>query len=285
MHKKTISARWRTPSLLIIGAMKAGTTSLYFDLQQIPRLSFPLGKEPNILAEAADELTAFERYTTIYRGIQEGAFLVDASTAYSKLPDYPDVASLAAKVCENARIVYMVRDPVKRALSHYRHDFMLGLESRSIDEALLNGPRYINYSDYGYQLNSWIENFGQESVRVIKMETYAADRKRTLESLCAWLGLPTPEKWRGLDKVFNKADAKRELPHLLERVLASALFQKKVRPLFSPRMRVALKQIFPASKASPRVEPDYRTIAHLESILHPRYEDFCHRNAALFLIR
>jgi hypothetical protein len=179
----------------------------------------------------------------------------------------------------------MVRDPVRRALSHYQHDYMLGLESRSIDEALLNGPHYIHYSDYGYQLAPWIENFGQERVRVIKMETYAADRKRTLESLCVWLGLSTPEKWRGLDKVFNMADAKRELPYFLERVLASAVFQKKIRPLFSPRMRVALKQIFPASKTSRRVEPNYQTTAHLESILRPRYEDFCRRNADLFLIR
>jgi hypothetical protein len=89
----------RLPDFLIIGAMRAGTTSLFFDLLANPAVFFPQDKEPHCLA-TDDVLSASGRaaYGDLYRAAGPGQACGDASTGYSKLPDVMGVPERALRV-------------------------------------------------------------------------------------------------------------------------------------------------------------------------------------------
>ena len=86
------------PKFLIIGAMKAGTTTLYEDLLQIPALWLPPQKEPEDLihpeVETAQGLRVYEQK---FARCPSGAIAGDASTAYAKRPTYEGVAARAVE--------------------------------------------------------------------------------------------------------------------------------------------------------------------------------------------
>jgi hypothetical protein len=84
----------RLPDFLIIGAMKAGTTSLYRDLLTNPAVFFPADKEPGNLTDDRVLAEAGRReYELLFRGAVEGQICGEASTTYTKEPDLSGAAT------------------------------------------------------------------------------------------------------------------------------------------------------------------------------------------------
>ncbi|MBK7403444.1 MAG: sulfotransferase domain-containing protein [Phycisphaerales bacterium] len=144
------------------------------------------------------------------------------------------------------RLLYVVRDPIKRIVSQHRHEVAVGkLETRAdINDAVREIDRYLAYSRYAWQVEPWIETFGPERVRVIVLERYVRDRVRTVTEASRFLGLePVLE---GLDegKVFNKGDDRRVVRGPWRRVLHGSLYKRFVRPLMSGETRQRLRRVF-----------------------------------------
>lgn len=178
------------PNFLLIGAMKAGTTSLYRELLRHPDVAFPSDKEPGDLAR--DEvLTARGRARYERKFARLGATVIgDASTNYAKLPDIAGVAERARQLLgEDVRIAYSVREPIARALSHHRHLLVRGEAGPDINAELARHPEFVDYSRYHRQLEPWLEAFGSDAVRVLVFEDYVADRSAYLDDLFGHLGL------------------------------------------------------------------------------------------------
>ena len=130
----------RLPDLIVIGAQKCGTTTLWEDLRGHPRVH--LGeKESRVLSGGPlDRAELVSRYARQFRGAKEGAVLGEVSTRYAMLPDDPDAPANARSVAPRAQIVYIVRDPLDRVVSHHHHDFGLGFVGPDIDEAVESYP-------------------------------------------------------------------------------------------------------------------------------------------------
>jgi hypothetical protein len=179
------------PSILLIGAMKSGTTSLYLDLAQHPGIFLADDKEPHALC--SDEvLTAAgrQRYAAHYARARPGQLLLDASTGYSKRPDYEDVPSRAlATLPASFKVIYLVRHPIDRILSQHHHEYTAGLVGSDVEQAVRENRRYIAYSSYAYQLEPWLHACGAERVRVIPFERYVTDRPAVIRELSTFLGL------------------------------------------------------------------------------------------------
>lgn len=232
------------PDFLIAGAMKAGTTTLYYDLARHPDLFLPAFKEPEILVRESDEGVA-AAYAEHFRGAAPGQLCGEASTAYTKRPVFEGVAGKAlALLGPGLKIVYIRRDPVIRALSHYKHDRLHGLVDVPFDEAVRQVPRYVDFGRYDWQIAPWIEAFGSDQVMEFDLDAYSAARRETLGRVLAFLGVD-PDRLRPVDEntVLNSAsEAKYIANPLLRATVHSNFYQRRIKPLVPLEWRTRVRR-------------------------------------------
>ncbi len=256
----------RLPDFLIIGSMKAGTTTLYRDLLTNPQIFFPLDKEPGNLA-SDDVLTAAgqRRYAAIFKAARSGHLCGEASTAYTKLPDIQGVPERAHQVLgDQMRVIYLVREPVSRIISQHDHEHVCNNMGADINLAIRESDQLINYSLYAMQIEPWLAQLGSDQVRIIRFESYVEDRRGTISSLSEFLGVaPRPELVKAND-VFNPSEAKPADTGLVWRMSKSSWYRKTVRPLLPMSLKSRLRSAL-LPKASPR--PDPPTIETVDYII------------------
>lgn len=231
----------RLPDFLVIGGMKCGSTTLYRDLLGHPEISIP-EKELNFFSNAGKDV---EGYLRRFRDIPASSICGDVSTTYSMLPDFTGTAERAAELLTNKpRIIYLVREPVSRALSHHRHMHAWhgpGKMGSDVNVALQDHPSILNYNRYATQLEPWCEAFGDDSVRVVIFEEYTRDRHATVSDLTEFLGVRRDTQHVCADRVFNQSDGKTVLNPFWLGVWKTPLYQKMIRPLMSLDIRELLR--------------------------------------------
>lgn len=193
----------RRPNLFLIGAMKSGSTTLHELLAEHPQICMSEPKEPcyfvepDLLKDMWPEMwrMGFWRseavYLDLFKAKPEAIYRGESSTDYSKLPKVAGVVDRLATYNPEARIVYIMRDPVQRTISHYWHMAEHRGETRAPIDAILEEPHYTDVSNYALQLLSYLERFGPERVRVLSFEELTHDPVPTVQSLFAWLGVDT----------------------------------------------------------------------------------------------
>lgn len=181
-----------TPHFIIIGAMKAGTTSLYQALSQSPRLFLPEDKEPDILHRGNTVNECRRLYRRHFRGAPSDALLGEASTMYTMAPWFPSVAEHARDVCGGSlRLLFILRDPIDRIVSHLKHDHATGrLSHTDFDRAVIEEPRYVAISDYAKQLEPWVKAFGASQLHCIRFETFCDHQAKEVARSLEFLGAP-----------------------------------------------------------------------------------------------
>jgi len=193
------------PNLFIIGAMKSGTSSLHAHLNRHPRVFMSTPKEPCRFIDAAQLRQSWPQmwergycnseaaYLGLFADAGDCAVIGESSTDYSKLPVFGGVVERIAEFNPEARFVYIMRDPVRRTLSHYWHMVEHRSERRGLLDALHSEPAYRQVSHYAMQLQPYITTFGRERVYTLTFEQYLADPAVALAGLLDWLDLePMP---------------------------------------------------------------------------------------------
>ena len=243
------------PSFLLIGAMKAGTTTLYEELLQLGTIWLPPEKEPNDLAfaavESAEGLAAYRRkFASCPPGVMAG----DASTAYAKRPTYEGVAERARKLLgPDVKIIYMTRDPIRRIVSQYHHLWGLELEQRPLNEAVVEDESYIAYSRYDWQLAPWREAFGDENVLVVKFEEFLANRSGEFARICQFLGVEGETQPSGTHRNASEGALVAVEGTLLGRISTSHFYLYRIKPLMPRGLRDRLRSLL-LPKARPMTE-------------------------------
>jgi len=243
------------PHFLIIGAMKSGTTSLYRDLLTHPRVFFPIDKEPENLCRD-DVLTdaGRARYEKLFERARPDQLCAEASTAYTKRPTFEGVAERAGRLIPHARLVYVVRDPIARLLSHHHHDHVGGRMPADLAEAVERHPELLDYSRYAMQLDPWRDAFGPGAIRVVRFEDYVADRAAHTAEVQAFLGLdPRPELVE-TGTVHNKGEGKPVMTTGWRAVTHSGAYRRLIRPLLPLGVKDRLRRAL-LPKAPPKAPP------------------------------
>jgi hypothetical protein len=195
------------------------------------------------------------RYAKLFAGASPGDMLGEASNVYAALPRSSDVVGNVRRLLgPELRVIYIVRDPVDRAVSHHHHRVARGLTDPSIDVAVRTDPRLVDYSCYGMQLQPWVDLVGPGRVKVIQFERYIRERRSTLAELVGFIGVPRPSIAPTLDVVHNRSDERRVATGAIGKLSRSATYRRLLRPFLSRRLRGALARGL-LSEPSPRPAP------------------------------
>jgi hypothetical protein len=252
----------RFPDFMIIGAMKAGTTTLYRDLLTNPAIYFPYEKEKsNLLFDEVLTPQGRREYSRLFEPARPAQLCGIAPSSYTKLPDRSGVPGRARAIHgPGLKAIYLVREPVARAISQYRHEIIEGTVSGPIDEVLLREPRFVDYSRYAMQVTPWLETFGPGNVLIERFETYVADRRGTVERVSRFLGVEPHTGAIEEDVAFNRSAGKPTPRGLSAYVWRSRLYRDVVRPWLSPRIRERLRMAFMPRAVAPIDDPSPRTV-------------------------
>jgi Sulfotransferase family len=186
------------PNLIVIGAMKCGTTALHRYLDGHPAIAMSRPKELNFFfgpargdpqeGEPVDWSRGnWHRGPAWYAAHFDPAAPVrgEASPGYTS-PSYPEVAGRMAALVPSARLVYAVRDPVARAVSQYAHHCRDGTESRDLASALLDpGSQYVARGRYFERLAPFLAVGPGERIAVVAQEELRTDPWPTLRAVFA----------------------------------------------------------------------------------------------------
>ncbi len=183
------------PDFLIIGAMKCGTSTLQAQLADHSGIFMTTPKEPNFFSDDDIHARGTDWYEALFDAAAPGDLKGEASTHYTKLPTYPQCLERMAAVLEAPKLIYMIRNPVARAVSHYVHEWTMGTVSTDLDHALDVHPELISYGCYGQQIAPFAQRFGAERIRVFSLEDMRRDPQRILDQVGAFLGVSEPLFW------------------------------------------------------------------------------------------
>jgi hypothetical protein len=122
------------PDFIVAGVQKGGTTFLYQEMLRHPEVKGSLTKEVHFFDENFDK--GIDWYSAMFPRSRSGAKFLrgESSPAYIF---HPAAVHRIADTLADTRLIVIVRDPVQRALSHYKHERRLGFEScATFEEAL-----------------------------------------------------------------------------------------------------------------------------------------------------
>jgi Sulfotransferase domain len=188
------------PSFLLVGAQRAGTTSLFYYLRRHPHVARPGTKEVHFFDDrfwrGVDWYRSFFATSAEQRlaRLRGGDLVAAEATPYYLF--HPAVPDRVAATIPSVRLVVLLRDPVDRAYSHYRKMRRMGLEPLSFekaldkeeerlageDERLLADPHYrsrhhrrhayVARGLYADQLERWLAHFPREQLLVLRSEDF-----------------------------------------------------------------------------------------------------------------
>lgn len=191
-----------TLDFIVIGAQKAGTTSLFHYLRAHPEIALPADKEAPFFSHDtmyythgwATYMSNLARYpamsdprrkwgTVTPHYMVGGVYQSNADASVRASYDERTVPSRIHERLPNVRLIAILRDPVERAVSHHRMAVMIGLERRSFDEAIddLLSPQmldharqypdeltgYIAWGEYGRILEGYFDLFPRDQILVV----------------------------------------------------------------------------------------------------------------------
>ena len=181
----------RLPDFLIVGTMKAGTTTLYHDLQLSSGIFLSTPKEPQCLCWdrcLTDEGRA--EYASYFKHAKAGQLCGEASVMYTA-GTLPDACARRAGqlLSADTRIIYLVREPLAKTVSAHRMLCFEGYCEEDFESAVRNYSRLIRDSQYHRQIMPWVEVFGRDRVHIERFEEYIANRQVSVDRICRFLGI------------------------------------------------------------------------------------------------
>ncbi len=255
------------PNFLVIGSMKAGTSSLYQYLRLHPEVFMPDTQEIHFFSDHNwhHGLRWYEKH---FAGGETAVARGDNSPACTMQPRHGESPARAHSVVPDARLVYLIRHPIERMVSHYHHRRVAGREARPIETALREEPDYLDTSRYAYQIEHWLELFPRERLLVVTQDEMRDDRREFLRRVYSFIGVD-PDWWSpGLAGAWNVSETRRLQRPAVKRLLRVAALRTAAQRL-PPSAREALR------RATHRDPPEVETaltdelVAELTERLRP----------------
>jgi hypothetical protein len=172
------------PNVLIIGAMKCGTTSLHYYLGLHPQIRMSREKELEFFIAERNWSKGTEWYAAQFDPAAQ--VRGEASPNYTAVRRFPGVPARMHQVIPYAKLIFMVRDPVQRLIAHYVHNYSHGRETRSLCE-VIHDDRYVERSMYWLQLSEYLEYFSADRILILSADDLRDQRRVTMRRVFEFL--------------------------------------------------------------------------------------------------
>jgi hypothetical protein len=262
----------------IVGAPKAGTTSLYHYLNKHLEVEMSSQKEPDYFSDYAlqeqgmyygkNRIDTLDKYNNLFVNPQ-AKLRGEGSVSYLF---YDDVPNKIKKYNPDSKIIIMLRNPIDRAFSHYLMDYRLGLVSESFEDivkkksnhkyANLFYQQYVKVSEYTAQIKRYLDCFSAENILVIDYEDFKEDVLEVVSKTFFFLGVNqefepnimkkynafTMPKNSLIRYVYSFVPLRRFLNYIIPSVLVSQiryiLFKSNKKPILEDGTRDFLRKHF-----------------------------------------
>lgn len=239
------------PNLLIVGAGKSGTTSLHEYLRLHPEITMSTPKELKFFS-ADDWQGRVDRYRS--QGWESSRVRGESSPGYTMFPFLPSVADRVQELIPDAKLIYLVRDPVDRAIAHYAEFIALRFEDRPIATALaeVDNPAnpYLCTSRYATQLRRYLRLFDADQILVIDRDDLLDRRAETLRETFSFLGVDPAFTSPEFQRIHNSRSSKARYGRLGMWLVNHGLLTQRRRseafrrsPLVGPLRRILSRPI------------------------------------------
>ncbi|MGH7587700.1 MAG: sulfotransferase family protein [Gemmatimonadota bacterium] len=173
------------PNLIVIGGMKCGTSSLHSYLRRHPQISMSAEKELDFFIEDRQWRQGTEWYGSQFRDTKVRG---EASPNYTARDRFPGVPERMHSVIPDARLIYLVRDPIERVISHWVHLYSGDGEIPPIDEAI-RSIIYVGRSQYWRQLCAFLEYYPPDRILVVDSDDLRHRRSEAMQRIFRFLGV------------------------------------------------------------------------------------------------
>ena len=176
------------PNLIVIGAQKCGTSVLHYYLGLHPEVSMSKPKELNFFIEERN----WPRGIDWYKGHFDAEARVrgEASPNYTAFPQHEGVPERMHSVVPDAKLIYMIRDPLERIAAHWVHNYAKRREKGTLAETLIHpNTSYVTRSMYAMQLERFLVHYPKERVLVFQQSELRLKRMETLRRIFEFVGV------------------------------------------------------------------------------------------------
>lgn len=277
MHSHDKKKGPRLPNVIGLGARKCGTVSLHYYLRAHPEVGVQKNKEMRFFLDAGNWHRGVDWYVRQFPSHAKILFESHGG-GYTSYPEEKGVPKRIHSLNPDARFLYLVRDPIRRVISRYVHNFATGAEIRQIDEAVLDldFTEYVTESLYFFQLEQYLQFYDSSRFLIVSTEDLLLKRKETLRSIFRFLGVDENFWCKEFSKARHLSISKRRktklgffiqrafgdrilqrLPHpynhYMQKILYTPVSRKMVIPSLNPATREKLEEVF---------RPDARKLEH-----------------------
>jgi sulfotransferase family protein len=176
------------PNLIVIGAQKCGTSVLHYYLSLHPEVSMSRPKELNFFIEERN----WPRGVDWYKSHFDADALVrgEASPNYTAFPQHEGVPERMASVVPDAKLIYMIRDPLERIAAHWVHNYAKRREKGTLAETLAHpNTSYVTRSKYAMQLERFLAHYPKERILIFQQSELRHQRMETLRKVFEFIGV------------------------------------------------------------------------------------------------
>ena len=246
------------PNFFIVGAVRAGTTSLYEYLRSIDKVYLSPVKEPRYFCAVVEPpgyapapIRSEAEYLKLFSAVRNQAAVGEASPQYLCDPTAPE--SIYASAPE-ARIIMILRDPVERAFSHFLLHQRMGVQQLPAEVALKD-ELYLRNGLYTGPVKTYRRLFGDSRVKILIFDDFVRDSRRSVREVLRFLDI---EAEAGSTSEIHNAYG-RPRGALRRLIYQNVTLKTAARRLFSDRLRrKAREDIFLGKDAKPPLPHETR---------------------------
>jgi hypothetical protein len=183
-------------------------------------------KELNFFTDLAYE-RGMAWYETQFAEAGDAKAIGEASPFYTSHPWQPQVPERVARHLPDVRLIYLLRHPIERMLSNYRHSVMHHLETRPVEEALLTDDwMYLHRSSYSMQTEHWLEHLPRERLLMLVAEDLRRDRAAVLRRVHEFIGVTPDQMPEQLETDLNRREDLRSERLVIDRLRQSRTMRR-----------------------------------------------------------
>jgi len=189
---------------VIIGAMKAGSTTLFRRLSQHPEIAASRIKEPDFFSKGEGWRDGLAAYRALWDwDAARNRVALEASTSYTMQPFFPDVAPRIEQAGGDFRFIYILRHPIDRIESHRRHDIAHARRPESPSEDPPTEEE-LSFSRYAMQADAYERQFGRDRLLLLHFADLRDRPADLLRRCCEFLGVDPGFEFTDLRRAENR---------------------------------------------------------------------------------